>query len=107
MRKIFAAAVGLALVSPAALSGAEKLGEYQAPRKPEVVYTQICGYCHGRNVGPIILGRKLPASYIALMARNGRNGMPAFRPTEISKAELDGLAKWISASSAPAKEHGH
>ena len=85
---------------------AQKLGEYQAPRSPDQVYAKICGYCHGRNVGPILLGRNLPPEAIRLIARNGQNGMPAFRPTEVTDAELDALAKWIATSKASSKEHG-
>ena len=107
MRTLFASVVGFALIVPSVLWGAQKLGEYQAPRAPEVVYAQTCGYCHGRNVGPIILGRHLPADYIKMTARNGRNAMPAFRPTEVTNDELDGLATWISTSSTPTKEQGH
>ncbi|WP_353228901.1 cytochrome c [Novosphingobium sp.] len=107
MKALVVAAAGLTLIAPGALWAAQKLGEVQAPRAPQTVYAQTCGYCHGRNVGPIILGRHLPAEYIRQMARSGRNGMPAFRPTEVTNAELDGLAQWISASAAPAKELGH
>jgi hypothetical protein len=32
--------------------------------------------------------------------------MPAFRPTEVTNAELDALAPWISASQADPKEKG-
>jgi mono/diheme cytochrome c family protein len=38
--------------------------------------------------------------------RHGQNGMPAFRPTEITRSELDALAKWISASKADPAEKG-
>lgn len=75
-------------------------------RPPEQVYASTCGYCHGQNVGPIILGRKLPADAVKLMVRSGLNSMPAFRPTEISPAELDQLARWIELSSKDPKEKG-
>src|SRR5450756_3102731 len=45
------------------------------PRTAEQVYRQTCGYCHGRNVGPVILGRHLPASLIRERARNGLNAV--------------------------------
>jgi mono/diheme cytochrome c family protein len=32
--------------------------------------------------------------------------MPAFRPTEITDAELKALSNWISTSKADPKEHG-
>jgi len=107
MRTLFASVVGIALIVPSVLWGAQKLGEYPAPRAPAVVYAKTCGYCHGRNVGPIILGRHLPADYIKMTARNGRNAMPAFRPTEVTNDELNGLATWISTASTPTKEQGH
>ena len=104
MRVFLALAAGLGLASAA--FAAQKLGEVQGERPPEVVYAKVCGYCHGKNVGPIILGRQLPSDSIKLIARSGQNGMPAFRPTEVTNAELDALAKWISASKASEKEHG-
>lgn len=76
------------------------------PRSAEKVYASTCGYCHGRNVGPVILGRGLPAPAIEAMVRNGLNAMPAFRPTEISDAELAAVAAWISNSPANPQEHG-
>jgi mono/diheme cytochrome c family protein len=85
---------------------AQKLGEVQPPRAPEQIYAKVCGYCHGRNVGPVILGRHLPAESIKYVARHGQNGMPAFRPSEVTPAELDALANWISAAEARKEEHG-
>jgi len=76
------------------------------PRPPETVYKQTCGYCHGANVGPVIRGRGLEPDAIKYMVRHGLNGMPAFRPTEISDAELAAVAEWIKASKADPKEHG-
>lgn len=84
----------------------QQLGEVQQVRTPEQVYAKVCGYCHGRNVGPVILGRHLPVQTITYTARHGQNGMPAFRPTEITPVELNALAKWISASPARTEEHG-
>ena len=76
------------------------------PRAPEKLYAETCGYCHGANVGPVIRGRALPAEAIRMIVRHGQNGMPAFRPTEISPAELDSLAGWIESSRADPKEKG-
>jgi mono/diheme cytochrome c family protein len=77
-----------------------------APRDPQFIYERTCGYCHGHNVGPIIRGRNLPPAVIASIVRSGNGAMPAFRPTEISDQELAGLAAWISATPASAREHG-
>jgi len=73
---------------------------------PEGTYGETCAYCHGSNVGPIILGRHLPADMIKGTVRAGRGAMPAFRPTEISDADLAALADWISMSKPDASEHG-
>lgn len=75
------------------------------PRPPEVIYARTCGYCHGARVAPVIRGRKLPVDMITTYVRSGPRAMPAFRPTEISNAELAALAKWINASQADPKEH--
>lgn len=77
-----------------------------APRAPETVYAKTCGYCHGQHVGPIIRGRGLPPEIIKHYVRSGPRGMVAFRPTEISDAELEALAKWLKASKADPKEKG-
>lgn len=76
------------------------------PREPAKVYASICGYCHGANVGPIILGRALAPELVMTLVRNGKNAMPAFRPTEISDAELSAVAAWVSASVANPGEKG-
>jgi len=105
MRFILAASIGVLALSVQA-SAQQKLGQPLAERTPEQVYAKVCGYCHGRNVGPILLGRSLPVDAITMTVRSGRNAMPAFRPTEVTDAELKSLAKWISTSKANEKEHG-
>lgn len=90
----------------AALAASQKLGEPLGQRSPEKVYASTCGYCHGTNIGPIILGRKLQPDYIQQMVREGRNAMPAFRPTEISPEELSALSRWIEQAPANPKEKG-
>jgi mono/diheme cytochrome c family protein len=99
-----AGATLIALTAPA-LAG-QKLGEPQPTRAPEVIYAKTCGYCHGRNVGPIILGRGLPAESVKYIVRHGQNGMPAFRPTEVKPEELEALAAWVEKSDARKGEHG-
>ena len=95
---------GLALAGTA--QAAQKLGEVQAQRSPEQVYSAVCGYCHGRNVGPVIRGRALPHEAVEYIVRHGQNAMPAFRPTEVTPAELKALAAWVQTSNADPKEHG-
>jgi mono/diheme cytochrome c family protein len=96
--------VAMALAAPA-LAG-QKLGEAQPIRAPETIYAKTCGYCHGRNVGPIILGRALPAETVKYIVRHGQNGMPAFRPTEVKPEELEALAAWVEKSETRKGEHG-
>lgn len=103
---IAAAAVLILGGSAAALATGQKPGEPLAQRSPQKVYASTCGYCHGANIGPIILGRQLPAAAVAQMVREGRNAMPAFRPTEITPAELDALGRWVEQAPANPKEKG-
>lgn len=72
----------------------------------EGTYSRTCAYCHGANVGPVLLGRGLDPAAIAAMVRNGMGAMPAFRPTEISDAELADLAAWVSKSAPAQTDHG-
>lgn len=106
MKLISVMAVTIAFLAGSVGFAAQKLGEPQGARAPEELYAKTCGYCHGKNVGPVIRGRELPAEAITLMVRSGPNGMPAFRPTEISDTELNALAAWISASKADPMEKG-
>lgn len=98
--------VSSAFLSAGVLAASQELGKPMPQRSPQETYRQTCGYCHGANVGPIILGRGLPADATKQFVRNGMNTMPAFRPTEITPAELNALADWIRASKADPKEMG-
>lgn len=102
---LLAAGILLVALAAPAIAG-QKLGETQPIREPETIYAKTCGYCHGRNVGPIILGRALPAESVKYIVRHGQNGMPAFRPTEVKPEELDALAAWIEKSESRKGEHG-
>lgn len=99
-------AFGLATFLSIAVAGAAQASDPPPPRAPDAIYAKTCGYCHGHNVGPVIRGRGLPAEAVELIVRHGQGAMPAFKPTEISPAELSALAKWIAASKADSKEHG-
>lgn len=105
-RAAIIAAVMVLAGSGAALATGQKPGEPLAQRAPQKVYASTCGYCHGANIGPIILGRQLPAATVAQLVREGRNAMPAFRPTEITPAELDALSRWVEQAPANPKEKG-
>lgn len=106
MKMLFVLAAGAALGVGGIAIAAQKLGQLQGERTAEQVYAKTCGYCHGANVGPVILGRQLPTGTIKQIVRQGQNAMPAFRMTEITNTELDKLAAWINASKANPKEHG-
>lgn len=101
MSRVAPAALGLCL----APAGGAYTGVASPPRAPEVVYAKTCGYCHGQHVAPVIRGRNLPPEIIAQYVRSGPRAMPAFRPTEISDAELKALARWVSTSKADPREH--
>jgi mono/diheme cytochrome c family protein len=73
---------------------------------PAGTYARTCGYCHGTNVGPILLGKEYPAEAVVFMVRNGKGAMPAFRPSEISNVELQALGEWIAKSKPGQKDHG-
>ena len=88
------------------VTGASSVAAADAGRQPAAIYATVCGYCHGANVGPIILGRHIPAGTIEATVRSGPNAMPAFRPTEITDSELHSLARWIEASKPSEAEHG-
>ncbi len=88
-----------------ALAG-QKLGQPEGERAPEELYAKTCGYCHGKNIGPVIRGRALPAAAIKAIVRGGQNAMPSFRQTEITDSELSKLALWIAASKADPREQG-
>ncbi len=107
MKHVIALVTGLASLITGSAFAAQKLGQPLDERAPDVTYAKTCGYCHGRNVGPVILGRALDPAIVKTMVRHGRNGMPAFRPTEIADGELSALADWISKSKSVATESGH
>jgi mono/diheme cytochrome c family protein len=106
MKLMMCLAAGIAILTGGVALASQKLGQPQAERGPEEIYAKTCGYCHGKNVGPVIRGRALPADAIKTIVRKGQNGMPAFRPTEITNSELEKLAQWIAASKADPAEKG-
>jgi mono/diheme cytochrome c family protein len=106
MRMILGLAAGAVMLAGGVALASQKLGQPLGERAPEEIYAKTCGYCHGRNVGPVIRGRTLQSEAVVRQVRHGQNGMPAFRPTEITKSELDALAKWISTSKVDPAEKG-
>ncbi|MDT8399601.1 MAG: cytochrome c [Pseudomonadales bacterium] len=82
-------------------------------KKSEAVYTYWCATCHASGPGmpgtqalqakyngkpPAVLIERadLSPELVKLTVRNGVSVMPFFRKTEISDAELDALAAWLS-----------
>ncbi len=63
------------------------------------IFDNICQHCHTQKVGPVLTGRNLPAVFYTTIARNGLNAMPAFRPTELSDADLEKVGQYLSQSS--------
>jgi mono/diheme cytochrome c family protein len=86
----------LALASGTA--AAQSAGQWQGPPH---LWRALCGYCHGTGVAKQLLGAERPAAVIVDVVRRGLPQMPQFAPTQISDAELAGLAQWISVSEPP------
>lgn len=110
--RLLAGLTGVAVLASTALAtGISFRANAQAtyeiePREPEYLYARTCGYCHGHNIAPIIRGRSLPATVTASIVRSGMGAMPAFKPTEITDAELEALTRWLEQSEADPEEHG-
>lgn len=90
--------IGLVSSLPANHALGHSYGEW---RDAAHIYASTCKYCHDVGVGPVLMGRQLPASYIELRVRSGFNAMPSFKPSEIGVADLKGLADWIAQSPGP------
>jgi mono/diheme cytochrome c family protein len=84
----------LGLFTFSAFSHAGELGN----RSGAEIYTKVCALCHETRVGPSITGRQLHSEAVKIFVRHGSNGMPAFRPSEISPAELEAIAQFIMTS---------
>ena len=91
-------------------SAAEPSDPYAAGR---AVYTKWCAPCHDPGVshpgtnaltvkyqgvksGVLLEWKDLPPEMVRHLVRNGISVMPQFRKTEISDADLDALAKFLS-----------
>ena len=87
----------VALLAPNA-GQARSAGQWHGP---EEIFAKVCAYCHNKGIGPELRGRGLSPRSIVDTVRQGLNAMPAFRPAEISDAELDALAATIAQSAVP------
>jgi mono/diheme cytochrome c family protein len=73
---------------------------FGADRSSEQVFHDTCYLCHTTGVGPNLTDQPRPFEILLYMARHGSNGMPAFRPTEISDKELHNLADYLASLQA-------
>ena len=78
----------------------------------EAIYQANCSHCHdpgmnnpgtqqltktrGEENGILIDRDNLVDVYVKTIVRNGLNGMPTFKPTQITDSELDALAEFLA-----------
>jgi len=78
----------------------------------EAIYQANCSHCHdpgmnnpgtqqltktrGEENGILIDRDNLVDVYVKTIVRNGLNGMPTFKPTQITESELDALAEFLA-----------
>jgi mono/diheme cytochrome c family protein len=116
-----AAALGLILATGASVAQEQRVPSAwttstpQAQGKPRgyVEYQKFCSQCHGEGVGkpgtlaladkykdkkPALLEARtdLNPAIVKLFVRHGVSVMPFFRKTEISDADLDAIAAYLS-----------
>ena len=112
IREILVAAVlsmGIAAVTSA---GAEEAAAARPMLTGAQIFAKHCSYCHGpgtdhpgtrqlrdtRGEEFALLEKRtdLYPDYIETIIRHGLNAMPPFKPTVITDAELDRLAKYLA-----------
>lgn len=86
------ALLAMAAALPGLPAHAQSAGQWGSPGK---IYDKVCAYCHETTVAPRLLGRDLSPDYVRLVVSSGLRAMPAFRPTDLSDAELDALAAFV------------
>lgn len=64
--------------------------------------TQSLGYLYGKEKAALADRDNLTPEYVRLLVRHGRGLMPAFRPAEISDAELKILTEYLATGPHPA-----
>lgn len=78
----------------------------------EAIYKANCSHCHdpgmdnpgtqqltktrGEENGVLLDRENLVDAYVKTIVRNGLNGMPTFKPTQITEGELDALAEFLA-----------
>lgn len=89
--------------TPAGTGKVTYLGKESIPKDPaQRVFQQVCLSCHATGVGPVITGRNLPPEAVKLFVRNGNRAMPAFTEAMLDDETLDGIARIVATSKAPA-----
>ena len=75
-------------------------GQWESPQQ---MFEVVCQKCHDNATPttPRLLGRGIPARFSVSAARNGRRGMPAFKPSDFTDEEMQRLAEWIELSASP------
>ena len=87
-----------------ALAEAQAAGEWRNARQ---MFDATCAYCHGAGVAEELRGSDLPPEYVGFVIRDGLRGMPAFRPSDFSDADIAALVAMITSSPKPeAKKEG-
>ncbi|AGA91311.1 hypothetical protein Thimo_2587 [Thioflavicoccus mobilis 8321] len=72
----------------------------------QVYFEKICAKCHETGIGPELTGRDLPEATFIVTARIGRNGMPAFRITDIDDQTLIELARYLASTARAGDAEG-
>ena len=116
-----AVVLGLILAAQACAAQGQRVPSEWTPSTPSgkgqprgyVEYQEFCSQCHGEGVGkpgtlalaakykgkkPALLEKRtdLTAAMVKIFVRNGITVMPFFRKTEISDADLDAIAAYLS-----------
>lgn len=91
-----------------------KAAQAQEPPKMPYVFGMYCFMCHkeGVQIGPMGMfdmlsktGNPLHEQFIRNNVRFGIKAMPAFRLSEVSPKELDGIVKYLKELAAYRKSH--
>ncbi|ENO84944.1 c-type cytochrome [Thauera linaloolentis] len=79
-------------------ASAQAASPASADDKGRRFYEKVCARCHEADIGPVLLGRRLPPVFFKTIARSGFNAMPAFRITDVDEATLQAVAEYLSTS---------
>lgn len=119
MRHVLAS-LALATLTPLAgwAAAPEPATSAPQPRPGKMLFDRWCAECHAPGHGhpgtqqlERIRGAKLSllesrtdleAAFIRYVVRNGQNAMPAYRPSEISEAGLEQIARYLGRPAPPA-----